>query len=283
MQRELAQRLISGVVLGTVVIASAVAGGLAFRLLTAALPLLIFREWSKILQMDGPSPHAAGAGWLTVTTAAALIVADMAIYIVPVIVVGGLVTYALARGKVEAGWFAFGVVYAGLSGMTLSLLRDDSQSGMIIILFLFAVVWSTDSLAYFVGRAFGGPKLAPRISPGKTWSGAVGGALSGMLAGGLIALAAGSAQPSHAMLLALFLSIASQTGDLFESWFKRHFKVKDSGRLIPGHGGVMDRVDGLVFAAFAAFMIAVLLSFLERGPDVAAGHEARYSALLLAL
>ena len=156
-----------------------------------------------------------------------------------------------------------GVGYAVLPAIALALLRGDTLSGLLAVVFLFAVVWATDILAYFVGRAIGGPKLAPSISPGKTWSGAVGGAVAGVVAGILAAQIAG--EPSLVLLgwLALLLSVGSQAGDLFESAFKRRHGAKDSSNLIPGHGGVMDRVDGLVAAALALYLAGWFLS----GPD----------------
>ena len=155
-------------------------------------------------------------------------------------------------------WEAGGLAYAALSGFSLAYLRGGDHAGLVAILFLFAVVWATDILAYFVGRALGGPKLAPSISPGKTWSGAIGGAVGGLLAGagdrGIDRLGrAGGPRRSR-----LLLAIVSQVGDLFESFVKRRNGVKDSSHIIPGHGGVMDRVDGLVAAAFTLYVIGVL-------------------------
>jgi phosphatidate cytidylyltransferase len=138
------------------------------------------------------------------------------------------------------------------------LLRSDPRLGLVAVLFLFSIVWVADVLAYFTGRAFGGPKLAPRISPKKTWSGMVGGLLGGTAAGLLLlALSGLEVRWIHAVLAAL-LSVASVLGDLFESAFKRHFAVKDSGHLIPGHGGFMDRLDGFLVAAALAALIGVL-------------------------
>ena len=151
-----------------------------------------------------------------------------------------------------------------MSGLALAMLRGDDTAGLIAILFLFSVVWSTDILAYFVGRAVGGPKLAPSISPGKTQSGALGGTVAGVVAGVAVGLAAGAA-PLLAMAgVAALLSVVSQAGDLFESWVKRRHGVKDSGWIIPGHGGVMDRVDGLVAAAFALYLIGWALGGADK-------------------
>ena len=156
-------------------------------------------------------------------------------------------------------WVPAGLAYAGLSGVSLAYLRDGDQAGLDAILFLFAVVWATDICAYFVGRSLGGPKLAPAISPGKTQSGAIGGIVGGVIAGIAFAAFAGLSNFRRSLLVAFLLSAISQVGDLFESWVKRRHGVKDSGNLIPGHGGVMDRVDGLVAAAFALYAIGLML------------------------
>jgi len=132
-------------------------------------------------------------------------------------------------------------------------------------------VWATDIFAYFVGRAIGGPKLAPRISPGKTWSGAIGGAVAAIIAGTAVVWSFFSADDLRIPVLALVLSVCSQIGDLFESFIKRRFGVKDSSHLIPGHGGVMDRVDGLIFACFAAFLLAIVISLTMSGETLSLG------------
>jgi phosphatidate cytidylyltransferase len=165
------------------------------------------------------------------------------------------VIVALLRNAPQ--WEAGGLAYAALSGFSLAYLRGGDHAGLIVILFLFAVVWATDIMAYFVGRSLGGPKLAPAISPGKTWSGAIGGAIGGLAAGLAVATATGWGGP-WACMIALLLAIVAQVGDLFESFVKRRSGVKDSSHIIPGHGGVMDRVDGLVAAAFTLYVIGVL-------------------------
>jgi phosphatidate cytidylyltransferase len=182
------------------------------------------------------------------------------LFLIAILVVASAIA-ARIRGATQ--WEASGVAYAALSGFSLAYLRDDNHSGLIAILFLFAVVWATDIAAYFVGRAVGGPKLAPSISPGKTQSGALGGAVGGVVAGLLLAIAAGAGNLVQLGLVALALSIVSQIGDLFESWVKRRHGCKDSSNLIPGHGGVMDRVDGLVAAAFALYVIGWIAAGAE--------------------
>ncbi|WP_439594768.1 phosphatidate cytidylyltransferase [Falsiroseomonas sp.] len=153
---------------------------------------------------------------------------------------------------------ALGVLYIGLAGLALIELRHDNEAGRGNVLFLFVVVWASDIGAYMAGRALGGPKLAPAISPNKTWSGALGGLAAALVFGGACALAftPGAWWPAVAMV-ALLVSIASQAGDLLESAIKRHFKVKDTSSLIPGHGGLLDRLDGVLAAA----PVAALLSY----------------------
>lgn len=165
---------------------------------------------------------------------------------------------SIVRGKRDfALWGLGGLIYATALFFSVLVLRNDIRLGLEAIFFLFAIVWATDIFAFFAGRAFGGPKLAPRISPKKTWSGMVGGVLGGIAAGLLVLfLFSVPLAPVHALIAGL-LSLGSVGGDLFESFFKRRFKVKDSGHLIPGHGGFMDRLDGFVFAAIMAAMIGI--------------------------
>jgi phosphatidate cytidylyltransferase len=154
-------------------------------------------------------------------------------------------------------WIAAGAVYAAILAIAPIFLRFDPDFGLAAILFLFAVVWGTDIAAYFAGRAFGGPKLWPAVSPNKTWSGALGGVVASICAG--VAVAAYAVVPAGpAAVLAAVLSVAAQGGDLFESHLKRHFGVKDSSHIIPGHGGVMDRIDGFVVAACVAGIIGLV-------------------------
>ena len=128
---------------------------------------------------------------------------------------------------------------------------------MVYVLALFAIVWANDIGGYVFGRTIGGAKLAPKISPNKTWAGAVGGLGCGIAAAAAMATVAGGMSVALAALLALAIGAASQVGDLFESRIKRRFEVKDSGRLIPGHGGVLDRVDGVLAAAPLAAILTV--------------------------
>ena len=160
-------------------------------------------------------------------------------------------------------WMIAGLLYAGVVLLAPIILRRDPALGFVAILFLFAVVWGTDIAAYFAGRALGGPKLWAAVSPNKTWSGALGGALGGVVAALLVVTVAGLVIAPMLVLVALVLSIASQAGDLLESALKRQFGAKDASDLIPGHGGLMDRLDGFLTAAAVAVMVGLIRGGLE--------------------
>lgn len=158
------------------------------------------------------------------------------------------------------GWrLAAGATYTGTGAIGLAWLRADPAAGYANLLFVVLAVWASDIGAYLAGRLIGGPKLAPRISPGKTRSGAAGGLLAAMLAGAAAAQALAPGAPLRAAALAGLLAVAAQAGDLLESAVKRGFGVKDSGRLIPGHGGLLDRLDALLLAAPAAAALGWLM------------------------
>lgn len=169
----------------------------------------------------------------------------------------------MAPGRRPALQLLGGFIYVLVGAWSLFWLRGDALVGLIDVLFLLAVVWSSDIGAYLFGRLIGGPKLAVAISPGKTWSGALGGLLCAMLVGLAVSRAVAPGPIGYALLVAGLLSVAAQLGDLLESAVKRHFKVKDSSRLIPGHGGLFDRLDGVLLAAPVAATMALWL-----GPGV---------------
>jgi len=155
-------------------------------------------------------------------------------------------------------WITTGIGYAGTMLLAPMLLRADAQYGFFAMVLLFAVVWTTDVLAYFAGRAIGGPKLSVAISPKKTWAGAIAGALGAMVVAVIVARLFGSANGGPIAVVALLLSVLAQLGDLLESWIKRRFGAKDASGLIPGHGGVMDRLDGFWAAALAGCLVGLL-------------------------
>jgi phosphatidate cytidylyltransferase len=173
----------------------------------------------------------------------------------------GLVAVAF-RATEPRIWAVAGFLYAAAAQVAALLVRLDQAKGLSALILVLLVVWATDIGGYFAGRAIGGPKLWPRVSPKKTWAGAIGGFAASLgVAAGFAAFDLGKILPM--LLLGAVLSIASQLGDLFESAVKRRFGVKDSSRIIPGHGGLMDRLDGFV----AAILLAAIFGFLRGGAD----------------
>lgn len=248
-------RLISGFILAAIVLGLTWFGGFPFRLLAVAIGAGVFVEWRRITG-TGANPWLVKTAEFLLIIAFALLLAGMP----PVVVFSSMAAAALVGfGAKFAGqssvWLAWGILYAGVPAASLAFLRGDHHDGLFTVLFLFALVWSTDIFAYFVGRSLGGRKLAPSISPGKTWSGAIGGTAAAVAAGlGVAALSGPVGNPVLPIIIVL-VSAWSQIGDLFESWVKRKFGVKDSGTIIPGHGGVMDRVDALAAAATALYLV----------------------------
>jgi len=184
------------------------------------------------------------------------------------LVLGAVVAGVWAKVRRDDGVdAAYGVLYLGWPIALLIWLRDvDSPMGLYWTVLVFAVAWSSDILAYLVGSTVGGPKLWPRFSPNKTWSGFIGGLIAGMVAGGVMAawLEMGRLSVFWGAVLGLAAALATMAGDLWESALKRRFGVKDSGTLIPGHGGLLDRVDGLMFAIVVVAAGRVLVNIVER-------------------
>lgn len=184
---------------------------------------------------------------------------NISYYIGGIILAGSAVIYSAGGQDRASRWIAAGFAYAAVTLMALIALRNGA-GGLWFIFYLFLVVWGTDVAAYVCGRTIGGAKLCPAISPNKTWSGAIGGVVvSSLLGMGFVAYLNGGSLV-WAFVLAVMLSAVSQLGDLFESSFKRKFNVKDSSQLIPGHGGLLDRVDGLAAAAVFSYVLGVVLS-----------------------
>ncbi len=270
---ELVLRLLSAVVLAAATIAALWAGGWVFAALAAVAAVLILREW---MAMSGPFSFRA-APWALMAFVAVTVMTGRD---EPLQSLGftALVAAALLLARVtepRVAWLSVGILYAGVPAVAAVALRGEdmftfASTGAVAVIFVLAVVWSTDTAAYFAGRLIGGPKLAPRFSPKKTWSGALGGALAGVVVGCLVVVAAGVSVSVALVLIALLLSVVGQVGDLAESAMKRHFGVKDSGVLIPGHGGIMDRVDGLVAALAVAAAIGLGRDWLSGG-GIAAG------------
>ncbi len=259
--RNFKRRVASALVLAPIALAATYFGGWAFVIVCALAAGAVLWEWTMLVAKR-PEPRIIAPGLAALFVAAGLVgatapTAAIATIAIGALVVGGLVAF-WPQCVLPPLWAAGGVIYAGVVLLCPTLLRNDPQFGLQALLFLFATVWATDIFAYLVGRAVGGPLLWPPVSPNKTWSGAVGGLVGGVAAGIAVAYASGGTRAAIAGVLALVLSIVAQGGDLFESAIKRRFGVKDTSHLIPGHGGVMDRLDGFLVAAFAAVLIGIL-------------------------
>ena len=264
---DLGPRIASAVVLAAAAVGAVVYGGVPFVLFWLAAALAILWEWQRLI--GGPQAMArllVGGAALTLAAAfAAELGGDVGLLVIAV----GAGVVAWLAGEGLRWQAAAGVVYAGAMLVAVLALRVGYPYGLLSIAWLFAVVWGTDVMAYFGGRLIGGPKFWPRVSPSKTWSGTLSGVVSGALLGLALAKYASPTPVSWLPVLALGLvtAMVSQAGDFLESALKRRYGVKDSSNLIPGHGGVMDRLDGFITAsAFAALVGAA------RGlPTVSAG------------
>jgi phosphatidate cytidylyltransferase len=255
-RNNLMLRVLSSLVLAPLAIGAAYAGSFAFVAFWAVAALGVLWEWDTLAcTHDRNSVLTIGA--VALVGAGLLLAFDWSGTAVALIALGALGVAALAS-SVRRAWCAAGLVYAATLLFGPVVLRNDPSLGFAAIMFLFVIVWLTDIAAYFVGRAIGGPKLVPRISPNKTWSGALGGTLAGVGGGVLIARYFGTGHLAGCAAVALALSIVSQAGDLVESAVKRKFNAKDASSLIPGHGGLMDRLDGFIAAAAAAALFGLL-------------------------
>jgi phosphatidate cytidylyltransferase len=255
--RNLKLRIASGAVLAAVAFLLAYAGPLPFALLILVCAVVISWEWGRLVRgvtFDlGFYVHA-----IAVTVAIVLAAAGYAALAVAVLVIAAITLIPLYVGR-GARLSALGVFYVGLPAVALLWLRSDEPFGFTAVLFVFAVVWSSDTAAYAAGRAIGGPKLWPRVSPNKTWAGLFGALAAGAAAAAVFAALEPEASAVRLLLLGVGLAFVAQAGDLAESALKRLFNLKDASDLIPGHGGFMDRMDSIVAAAVAAALLALAI------------------------
>ena len=257
--RDLMLRVIAALVLAPAAVLVAYLGGWPWTTLVTLAAIGLYVEWLMIVGAARERRAVVAGGVALAVSGVCLAVGRVdASLLVVVIGLAAVTIVAPARRH----WTAAGYCYAAAAQMASALLRLDQASGFAALMMVLLVVWGTDIGGYFAGRGIGGPKLWPRVSPKKTWAGAVGGfAASLVVSGGFAALGVGRTGPL--LLLGAALSIASQLGDLLESAVKRQFGVKDSSHLIPGHGGLMDRLDGFVAAA----VIAAVFGLLRHGVD----------------
>ncbi|HEY1258419.1 MAG TPA: phosphatidate cytidylyltransferase [Stellaceae bacterium] len=251
LDRELWWRLVSGLVLAPLPIGAIWFGSPWLPLLTGLAGAVMAWEWGRLCRRQRPGPITAPIGLVlvgTVVTAVALAaLATASAAIVAALLGAGIVLRTAKReAGVEPGWAALGALWVALPCVSLLWLGSAPSGGRATLFWMLAIVWATDIGAYVFGRALGGPRLAPRWSPRKTWAGFLGGTLCAAAAGAATAAVLSISPAQWLILLSAALAVVEQLGDLAESLAKRRFGVKDSSSLIPGHGGLLDRLDGLL-------------------------------------
>jgi phosphatidate cytidylyltransferase len=257
--RNLLMRVVAALVLAPAAIAIAYAGGWLWTALVTLTAIGLFVEWLVIVGAARQRRVVVSGGVALAISGLCLAAGRIDAALLALAL--GLVAVALLSPE-QRHWTAAGFVYAAVAEIASVLVRLDQTRGLAALILILLVVWMTDIGGYFAGRGIGGPKLWPKVSPRKTWAGAFGGLSASLgVAWGFAALGLGKTGPI--LLLGAILSIASQLGDLFESAVKRRFGVKDSSQIIPGHGGLMDRLDGFV----AAVVLAAIFGVLRGGVD----------------
>ena len=260
--QELRLRIVSALVLALLALLMTWIGGQTYLLLWAVISFLIYYEFSRISAASMPfSTTVLGAGFLVLIVATNAIGNEPASHLI--LVAGCLGICALEFVLNRTVWSATGLVYAALPFLAFSELRGSVADGLLLTLIVFAIVWGADILAYFAGRLIGGPKLAPIVSPNKTWAGFFGGLAGSIALAGAIVFIFGKSVAHGFWLFVVCTSVVSQLGDLAESFVKRRFDVKDSGTIIPGHGGVLDRIDGLIFAGVFVWAILLIVGWFQ--------------------
>ncbi len=270
---NLAIRFFSAVVLVVVALGMTWLGGPLFAVFAALVSGLILHEFFRITE-SGSLGQARIAGWACLVLVLATWFVWGPQYSVAALAATAPVVFLFEVVNRRRPWAAIGLCYAALPFLALAILRGSSTNGLIVLLIIFAIVWGSDIAAYFAGRTFGGPKLAPAISPNKTWSGAVGGLVGAMALAAVVSAAFVGTASLVLLVFSAVVSVVSQVGDLFESWVKRRFGVKDSGSIIPGHGGVLDRLDGLIFASVAVWLLSLAFGADLLEPENAASRLA---------
>jgi phosphatidate cytidylyltransferase len=252
--RDLRARILAGILLGAVAFLLLALGQQTFAALVLLVSVAMSWEWGRLVRGSSFDTSFAVHA-VAMAGAVALSAAGMPAMGLAVVLIGAIVVLALHFGE-GSGLSSQGVLYVGIPAVMLIWFRGDGALGFWAVLLVVACVVATDTAAFFAGRQIGGPKLWPRVSPNKTWSGLVGGVTASALAAMVVGQGVAGASSGRLALIGIALGLVAQAGDLFESALKRLFSVKDTSSLIPGHGGVMDRMDGIVAAAMAAGILA---------------------------
>ena len=243
--KGLVARIISALVLAPAAIGITIIGGWVFAGLVVIVGWLMIFEWDRLTGKTGTALHAPIQAVLLAGSIVAVQIGRIDVVVAAVALGAFVATVTSLFEKRAVFWRVLGVFYTLVPSTTLVFLRADPAIGLAVVIWIFCVVWGTDIAAYVFGRSIGGAKLS-RLSPNKTWAGLLGGAMTTAIIGALVADAFSLGSMITFAFAGAFCAIIGQGGDLFESWVKRSFDRKDSGNLIPGHGGILDRVDGLL-------------------------------------
>jgi phosphatidate cytidylyltransferase len=253
--RDLSVRVASAFVLIPIVLTITWAGSVWYVALVASMAVFMAVEWTKLVHGSRPVQMLLHVVAAVVAAVFPLLIGTAAVLWCIAVLWAASLAYQLALiGRLDP-WSVLGIPYVSLAALSVILLRNGGDHGLLSVYWLLFVVWGADTLAYFAGRIIGGPKLLPAISPRKTWAGLGGAILGGIMCSMAFALATGLDSIAWLAAIGALLALVEQAGDFFESALKRKAGVKDSSSLIPGHGGMLDRVDGLVAAAMAAALI----------------------------
>lgn len=248
-RQELATRTVVGLALVGFALAILWSGGFAFWLITTIIGIVMLGEWSNLAGADAATVRRMQFTLSVPLAIMCPLAAGPHFFALGLIAAAAVFTLVSTKRRV----LALGIIYTGLPVLALLLIRKQPD-GLLFAIWAMALVWMCDIGAFFVGRAFGGPRLAPMISPNKTWAGFIGGIIAAGAFGAVLHV--GWGLPMRLTLATPLLAVVAQAGDLYESWLKRQAGVKDSGTILPGHGGLMDRLDGLMpVAPIAAFLV----------------------------
>lgn len=268
-RRALLQRIRSALILMPAALVGAWLGGAVFAALVAFLSIVMVFEWTRMTERREFSPTFTA---LSATAMAAMTLASAGLFLVAAAVTGlggAAAAFAARRSGGRAIWGAVGAAYVVAPCVALVWMRQDFEAGRALVLLLFAIVWATDTGAYLVGKGLGGPRVTPEISPTKTWTGMIGGALAGAISSTAAGAVFFGAYDFNRLVLFFVvgasLAIITELGDVVESAVKRRFGVKDASGFIPGHGGALDRLDGMIFATIVmATVLAALFAIDAR-------------------
>jgi len=254
-------RPVFGVLLAAIAIGALYKGGFYFALFVAAVVIAAAREWHRMVAAGKFTEEFLVTSLVVITAVCTEVKMPGSIWPWAIVGIGTAISFALAViRKRRALWEAGGVLYLGIPALSIVMLRLLPESGFFLLLAFFIAIWATDTGALIFGNLIGGPKLWPVLSPNKTWAGFFGGIVLAAIAGG-IAFAIMQLGAGRGALFATSIGVIAHMGDLLESWAKRNFRIKNSGGLIPGHGGVLDRIDSTLLAAPLLAAVVLVAGF----------------------